>query len=108
MEMMMTTVMITVLQDNMSIIKVECNVDIGFQPKPENHLRGTEQEGVPFSFIAVKQEVVSIVIYSMSNEYSLHMKISEKIVVPGDHISFLRKRKRDGSILYLNTEQLQC
>jgi hypothetical protein len=76
-KMMITIVVITALQDNMSVIKVECNVDIDSQPKPEDHLRGTEQEGVPFSFVAVKQEVVSIVIYSMSNEYSLHMKISE-------------------------------
>jgi hypothetical protein len=42
---------------------VECNVDIETQPKPEDPLTDIEQEGVPFSFIAVKQEVVSILIY---------------------------------------------
>jgi hypothetical protein len=70
-----TTVMITVLQDN-SIIKVECDVDIETQPKPKDHLTDIEQEGVPFSFIAVKQEVVSILIYS--SLYSPHIIMSER------------------------------
>jgi hypothetical protein len=64
--MMTTTTIITVLQGN-SAIKVECNVGIKSQPRPEDHLTDIEQEGVPFSFIAVKQEVVSILIYSMNS-----------------------------------------
>ncbi|XP_021924553.1 zinc finger protein 112-like isoform X3 [Zootermopsis nevadensis] len=39
------------------VVKVECNVDIETQPGQEDHLSGVEQEGVPFSFVAVKQEV---------------------------------------------------
>jgi hypothetical protein len=58
---------------------VECSVDIASQPRPEDHLTGTEQEGgVPFSFIAVKQEVVSILICIMSGWYSPHIIMSER------------------------------
>jgi hypothetical protein len=49
-----------VLQDNTDVIKVECSVDIETQPML-GHITEAEQEGIPFSFIAVKQEVVGIV-----------------------------------------------
>jgi hypothetical protein len=50
------------LQDSIDVIKVECSVDIETASKSEGHLTDAEQEQVPFSFIPVKQEVVSITI----------------------------------------------
>jgi hypothetical protein len=41
---------------------VECNVDIETESKSEDHLTDAEQGQVPFSFIPVKQELVSIII----------------------------------------------
>jgi hypothetical protein len=42
---------------------VECNVDIETEPKYEDDLTDAEQGQVPFSFIPVKQEFVSILVY---------------------------------------------